>query len=115
MTNIDPAPDFSDGLPGHGAGYPSKGRKLGPAWQEIWDTLRANPQGLDRIALAEAIAPKHDLAVGTLVAFISRAAKAGVLVGEARKKLSTVTRTVKSTDSKITYEATRTKTIYRIP
>jgi len=115
MTTTDQAPDFSDGLPGHEAGYPSRGRRLGPAWQEVWDTLRANPKGLDRITLAEAIAPKHELAVSTLVTFISRAAKAGVLVKEPGSMRVGVTRLVPSTGKSITYEATRPKAVYRIP
>jgi hypothetical protein len=115
MNITDPAPDFSDGKPGRRKPFPSSGRKLGPAWQEIWDTLRSNPDGMDRITLAERIAPKHDLTVPSLVTFISLAAKAGVLVGEPGKVPTTVTRTVKSSGSRIEYKATRTRTIYRIP
>ena len=115
MTTTDRAPDFSDGKPGRRKPFPSGGKKLGPAWQEIWDTLRAHPEGMDRITLAESIAPKHGLTVPSLVTFISLAAKVGVLVGEPGKVPTTVTRTVKSTGSRIQYRATRTRTLYRIP
>jgi hypothetical protein len=115
MTTTDQAPDFSDGKPGRRKPFPSSGKKLGPAWQEIWDTLRANPQGMDRITLAETIAPKHDLAVSTLVTFVSLAAKAGILVKEPGKAVVSVTRTIPSTGKAITYEATRPKAVYRIP
>ncbi|MET0415989.1 MAG: hypothetical protein ABW022_08215 [Actinoplanes sp.] len=115
MTTTDRAPDFSDGKPGRRKPFPSAGKKLGPAWQEIWDTLRANPAGMDRITLAERVAPKYDLSVTSLVTFISLAAKSGVLVGEPGKVSTTVTRLVESTGKMITYEATRTRTIYRIP
>lgn len=95
-----PAPDFPGGRYKQDTGYPSQGKKLGPAWQEIWDRLRYAPDALDGRELADQVAPRHDLAPATLVALISRAAKAGVLTREPRP--------VKSGRGQ------RTRTFYRI-
>jgi hypothetical protein len=65
-------------------GYPSKGRKLGPAWVDIWRTLSASEDHVDGRELAEAIAPAHELSPATLVALMSRAAKAGLLTTQKR-------------------------------
>lgn len=64
-------------------GYPSKGEKVGPAWNEIYAALRS-PDYQDGRALADEIAPKHGLAPGTLVAILSRAAQKGLLDKEGR-------------------------------
>jgi hypothetical protein len=79
-----PAPDFAGGRYGQETGYPSKGRKLGPAWQEIWDRLRMASDALDGRVLADEVAPRHDLSPSTLVALLSRAAKSGLLTREPR-------------------------------
>jgi hypothetical protein len=65
-------------------GYPSKGAALGPAWASIWRTLSAADDALDGRLLAEKHARQHQLAESTLVALISRAAKAGLLTREPR-------------------------------
>jgi hypothetical protein len=65
-------------------GYPYK-RRLFPAWQEMWDLMRANPsEFLDGRVLAEEVAPRHDVVPATLTGVISRAARAGLL--EVQKK-----------------------------
>lgn len=81
-------------------GYPSNGAKLGPAWASIWRTLSRADDALDGRLLAEKHAKANDLAPATLVALISRAAKAGLLTREPRP----VT----------TGRGQRTRTFYRI-
>lgn len=103
-----PAPDFPGGRPGQDTGYPSKGKKLGPAWQQIWDRLRMSSDAVDGKELADAVAPDYDLAPATLVGLLSRAALAGVLDKEHRSVQTTITRKGKTTP------ATRTRTFYRI-
>lgn len=100
MNTITHAPDFPGGRPGQTSGYPSKGAKVGPAWDEIWRRLEAAQDALDGRELAAAVAPTHDLQPATLVALISRAAKAGILSREPRE----VT----------TGRGPRTRTFYRI-
>ena len=65
-------------------GYPSNGAKLGPAWKDVWRTLGLINDFTDGRALAGGIAPEHDLSPSTLVALLSRAAKAGLLDRESR-------------------------------
>lgn len=60
-------------------GYPSNGAKLGPAWRDIWAVLRRTDGYLDGRTLAEEIAPQHDLNPATLVALLSRMARAHYL------------------------------------
>jgi hypothetical protein len=67
------APDIS-------TGYPSKGTRLSPAWDEFWALLEASgTDWVDGRDAAITIAPKHGLNPNTLVAMISRAAAAGLL------------------------------------
>lgn len=77
------APDLSEG-------YPSTWkRKLGPCWQQLWDTMSASPgEFLDGRELADEVAHQHRLAPSTVVAFLSRAAKAGLLDREPRQVMS---------------------------
>lgn len=82
-------------------GYPTGGAKLGPAWAEIWKRLSNADDYLDGRILADKVALRHDLAPATLVALLSRAAKADVLAKELRP--------VKSG------RGTRSRTFYRIP
>jgi hypothetical protein len=82
-------------------GYPTKGAKLGPAWSAIWRKLNRADDYLDGRELADQVAPKHDLAPATLVALLSRAAKAGIL----QKELRPVQ----------TKRGARDRTFYRIP
>lgn len=66
-------------------GYPTKGKRLGPAWEAIWrDLSRAAPEFLDGKVLAEKVASKTELSPATLVALLGRAEKAGVLTKEGR-------------------------------
>jgi len=99
------APDFPGGRPGQDSGYPSKGTSIGPAWQDLWDRIRASHgkyvNGRD---LAAEVAPLHDLQPSTLVSLLSRAAKAGILEREQRPvKVPLLDR-----------EGTRSQTFYRI-
>ena len=82
-------------------GYPSKGKKLGPAWEAIWRRLSRTPgEFLDGRELATKVAERHDLSPNTLVAVLSRAAAAGLLDKEGR--------------SVQTGRGPRTRTFYRI-
>jgi hypothetical protein len=92
MTNLT-APDITPG-------YPSKGRKLGPAWVSIWQQLSQAEDALDGRELAEDISGQHDLAPATLVGLIQRAAQAGILNREPREVASG--------------RGPRTRTFYRI-
>lgn len=69
-------------------GYPSAGPKLGPAWTALYNALvdaaRTSDPFLDGQELSASIAPDYGLADATLVALLSRAAKAGVLAREGR-------------------------------
>lgn len=78
MNTIDSPPDIPNAQHPQG-GYPSKGRRIGPAWREVWAALTAASDWLDGCKLAESVAPKHDLAPATVLVLVSRAAKAGVL------------------------------------
>ena len=98
-TQID-APDIPNPAYPRG-GYPTKGAKLGPAWRDIWKRLAKEGDFLDGRELADTVAPRHDLAPATLVALLSRAAKAGVLDKDHRPVVSTRGR--------------RARTFYRIP
>lgn len=73
---ITKAPDLTPG-------YPSKGRKLGPAWSVIWTELQHAALQDDPFQegreMADRIAPDYGLAPATLVALLSRAARAGLL------------------------------------
>ena len=75
MTTQTRAPDISPN-------YPSKGRKLGPAWARIWSMLDNALVPLDGKELADTVAAEQDLAPATLVALLSRAASAGLLTKE---------------------------------
>lgn len=65
-------------------GYPSNGAKLGPAWNAVWRALERAGDFRDGRVLADRIAPKYELEPATLVALMSRAAKAGLLAREGR-------------------------------
>jgi hypothetical protein len=73
-------------------GYPSKGRKLGPAWAAIWAELEEAAQHEDPFVegrdMADRIGPDYGLAGSTLVALLSRAARAGLVDTTSRPVLS---------------------------
>jgi hypothetical protein len=75
-----------------GPNYPHPNYALGRAWASMYAELvkakRRKDPYLDGRVLAEAIAPDHDLVPATLVAVISRAAKAGLLDKELRVVIS---------------------------
>lgn len=79
MTTHTKAPDIPNPAYPKG-GYPTKGKRLGPAWDMIWRRLQRSADGwVDGTVVSAQVAEKTDLASGTLVALLSRAAKAGVL------------------------------------
>lgn len=105
MNTTTKAPDFPGGRPGQNSGYPSNGASIGPAWQDLWDLLRASPDNaLNGRELASQVAPRHNLEPSTLVALLSRAAKAGLLEREQRQVTVPV----------LDREAKRSQTFYRI-
>lgn len=116
MTTQTKAPDFPGGREGQESGYPSKGRKLGPAWQQIWNTLSLDPAlFMDGKMLAETVAPVHDLVPATLVALMSRAARAGLLDKETRDVKVQVILAMRNSDkvAKV-INGTRSRVFYRI-
>lgn len=85
MTTYTKAPDIPNPAWPKG-GYPSKGKRLGPAWDAIWRALERSPvTPLDGKELADKVAAKTELAPATLVALLSRAAAAGILTKEGRE------------------------------
>jgi hypothetical protein len=107
MTIEIKAPDFTPG-------YPSRGKKLGPAWQDIYAQLAQNPERLhDGQQLTGSAAAEHDLSMQTLRVLMSRAARYGVLLREQRPVDSHVVRTTKS-GKRTSFTATRMHTHYRI-
>lgn len=107
MTTEIKAPDFTPG-------YPSRGKKLGPAWQDIYSQLAQNPSvSHDGQVLTGAAADKHDLSMQTLRVLMSRAARYGVLLREQKPAQSHVVRTSKG-GKRTSFTATRMHTHYRI-
>lgn len=102
MTSRVLAPDLTEG-------YPSKGAKLGPAWNEAWRILRRSTEPKDGRVLAAQVAVKHDLAPATVVALLSRMALGGHLERIPRKVTVPVTKAGK------TYNSSRVRTFYRVP
>lgn len=75
-------------------GYPSKGPRLGPVWRDVWAALRASPETyVDAWALADRLAPGHDIEPLSIVQLMSRMATAGILEREKRPVTTTITRT----------------------
>jgi hypothetical protein len=98
MTTTRTVPDITPG-------YPSRGAQLGPAWTKIWRALERSGDFEDGHELAARVAKTTGLAPATLVALISRAAKAGLLEREPRQ---VTVKILKRTGR-------RTHTFYRIP
>jgi len=72
MTTLT-APDLTPG-------YPSRGAKIGPAWNETWATLTRYPgEWRDGKELWTEVAGKHGLHPDTLRGLMFRMAKAGHL------------------------------------
>jgi hypothetical protein len=70
------APDFAPG-------YPSKGERIGPGWQTVWDSMLPGQwhKGRD---FALQMSGKTGLAPGTVTNLLRAAAKAGHLESELR-------------------------------
>lgn len=65
-------------------GYPTKGKRLGPAWSALWLALERADDGLDGKELTDKVAKQASLAPATLVNLLSRAARADLLTKEFR-------------------------------
>ena len=94
-------------------GYPYK-RRVFPAWQEMWDRMRAYSAPMEGRALAEGVAGDHGLSAQTLTHVLARAAKAGLLEATMVHTPIEVTRTDKGTGRTSTFPTTRVYAHYRI-
>lgn len=85
MNMTTEAPDLKPG-------YPSRGSKLGPAWNALWAELQAASQKpdpfMDGIELAGRVAPDYGLAPSTLIALLTRMATGGILARDSRPVMS---------------------------
>lgn len=85
------APDIPNPAYPNG-GYPTRGKRLGPAWAAAWreiETASARGRWLDGKVLAERVAADKDLAEVTIVAVLGRAASAGLLAKTGREVVTT--------------------------
>lgn len=67
---METAPDLKPG-------YPSRGKRLGPAWREAW--ARLGRTWIDGHVLSAAIAAEYDLSPDTVRALLYRMVNAGYL------------------------------------
>ncbi len=73
MTITLDAPDLTDG-------YPSKGKKIGPAWKAAWALLAEDPeQWMDGRELAAAGAAKGRCQESTMLALLARMREGAIL------------------------------------
>jgi hypothetical protein len=94
-------------------GYPYR-RRVFPAWQEMWDRMRASPEPVEGRALATSVAEDHGLATQTLTHVLARAAKAGLLETVMVDTAIEVTRTDKASGRTSTFPTRRVYAHYRI-
>lgn len=114
MTLHTKAPDIPNRAWPKG-GYPTKGKRLGPAWESIWRALERADDFLDGKELAETVAGKTGLTASTLTALMSRAAAADILEKDSRPVKVTVNMAKSKTYPKgMAITSTRTRTFYRI-
>lgn len=114
MTLHTKAPDIPNTAWPRG-GYPSKGKRLGPAWESIWRALERANDFLDGKELAEKVAGKTGLTASTLTALMSRAAAADILEKDSRPVTVQVELARSKTHPKgKVINSTRTRTFYRI-
>lgn len=67
-------------------GYPSRGAKIGPAWNETWARLSENPgEWVDGTELWKEVSERHELSPHTLRALMFRMAAGGVIESSPRK------------------------------
>lgn len=68
------APDITEG-------YPSKGAKIGPAWDALWERLASMPAEdyEDGTAMSEAVAAERELSVSTVRNLLTSAASVDLL------------------------------------
>lgn len=70
-------------------GYPSKGPRLGPAWDAVWAELSKTPgEWRDGHALWMDVAPRFQLSTETVRALMFRMATGGILESESRQVLT---------------------------
>lgn len=106
MTVTEQAPEIYPG-------YPYK-RRVFPAWQQMWDQLRAAQDYVEGRTLARTVGEEHNLATQTLTAVLARAAAAGLLETKPVTTDIGVTRTDSKTNRTSTFSSTRVYTHYRI-
>ena len=94
-------------------GYPYK-RRVFPAWQAMWNKLRASTEAMQGRALAEAVAGEHGLSVHTLTHVLARAATAGLLDVTFVPTKMDVERANKATGRVVHFSTTREYAHYRI-
>lgn len=94
-------------------GYPYK-RRVFPAWQAMWDTMRTAKAPIEGRALAEGVASDHGLSAQTLISVLARAAKAGLLEVSMVATAIEVTRTDKLSGITSTFPTSRVYAHYRI-
>ena len=112
MTITTEAPDFPLRGP-RSKPYPSGGKKLGPAWRDVWTVLLREPDKfVDAWVVADHIAASYGLAPLSIVQLMSRATEVGILERVHKQVVTTVTRTHKGVPT--TREAVRLRSHYRI-
>jgi len=118
MTKLTDAPDIPNPAWPNG-GYPTKGKRLGPAWADLWKEIsKASARGnaVDGKELSGKVALTYGLSDQTLLALLSRAAGAGLLVKETRAVKVSVSRAPsRATPEGRTINSTRNRTFYRLP
>jgi hypothetical protein len=96
-------------------GYPTKGKRLGPAWDKMWRALeRVGTEYLDGKELSDTVAKETDLSPATLVALLSRAAGAGILEKDTRAVSVPVVVRSKAHPEGRSIQSSRNRTFYRI-
>jgi len=75
------APPTPPAAPDFAPGYPSKGERIGPAWDAIWRLL-ADGQARDRFEIERAIRDPWELSPLTVRNLLQQARKCGHLVAE---------------------------------
>ena len=99
------------GVPDISPGYPSKGKKLGPAWSTMWTVLaESGTEFQDGKELAIETAKRYKLVPATLQAVLARAAVAGLLDREIRP----VGTSVRKAGARAVYAGYRSRVHYRI-
>ena len=83
--HIPPAPDLTEGWRQGRPGYPSRGKKLGPAWAYCWTELHRSEEWTDGRELATEAAERFDLKEATVAQLLTRMATAGLIARDHRQ------------------------------